>query len=72
MEKQVNYIRENSLLSQSQLQIENPEEQGEKVSEPLLEENPQRFVIFPIKYGDVWKSYKNVVIFPGGKIQVIL
>ena len=29
--------------------------------EPLLEENPDRFVILPIKYGDIWKMYKDMV-----------
>lgn len=27
-------------------------------NEPLLRENPGRFVIFPINYGDVWEMYK--------------
>jgi ribonucleotide reductase beta subunit family protein with ferritin-like domain len=27
--------------------------------EPILRPNPQRFVIFPIKYPDVWKAYKQ-------------
>jgi ribonucleotide reductase beta subunit family protein with ferritin-like domain len=27
--------------------------------EPLLEENPNRFVILPIKYSDIWKMYKD-------------
>ncbi|XP_077362995.1 ribonucleoside-diphosphate reductase subunit M2 B [Festucalex cinctus] len=27
--------------------------------EPLLRENPRRFVIFPIQYPDVWKMYKQ-------------
>ena len=27
--------------------------------EPLLEENPNRFVILPIKYNDVWRMYKQ-------------
>ena len=27
--------------------------------EPLLEENPNRFVIFPIKYNDIWRMYKQ-------------
>jgi ribonucleotide reductase beta subunit family protein with ferritin-like domain len=27
--------------------------------EPLLEENPNRFVILPIKYNDIWKMYKD-------------
>lgn len=28
--------------------------------EPLLRENPKRFVIFPIKYKDIWDMYKKV------------
>eukprot|EP00112_Aurelia_sp_Birch-Aquarium-sp1_P016404 Seg3716.4 transcript_id=Seg3716.4/GoldUCD/mRNA.D3Y31 product="Ribonucleoside-diphosphate reductase subunit M2" protein_id=Seg3716.4/GoldUCD/D3Y31 len=27
--------------------------------EPLLKENPRRFVIFPIKYHDIWQFYKK-------------
>ena len=27
--------------------------------EPMLEENPNRFVLFPIKYNDIWKMYKD-------------
>uniref|UniRef100_A0A8C6WF20 Ribonucleotide reductase M2 b n=1 Tax=Neogobius melanostomus TaxID=47308 RepID=A0A8C6WF20_9GOBI len=27
--------------------------------EPLLKENPRRFVIFPIHYPDIWKMYKQ-------------
>ncbi|VDO81537.1 unnamed protein product [Haemonchus placei] len=29
--------------------------------EPLLKENPNRFVIFPIKYHDIWAFYKKAV-----------
>lgn len=28
--------------------------------EPLLRDNPRRFVIFPIKYEDMWAMYKKV------------
>lgn len=28
-------------------------------SERLLQQNPERFVIFPIKHDDIWKSYKQ-------------
>ncbi|KAF2111544.1 ferritin-like superfamily [Lophiotrema nucula] len=31
----------------------------EEADEPLLQENPQRFVLFPIKYHDVWQMYKK-------------
>jgi ribonucleoside-diphosphate reductase subunit M2 len=27
--------------------------------EPLLRDNPRRFVIFPIQYEDIWKMYKK-------------
>lgn len=27
--------------------------------EPLLKENPKRFVIFPIEYHDIWDMYKK-------------
>lgn len=27
--------------------------------EPLLQENPRRFVVFPIKYPDIWQMYKK-------------
>ncbi|MBK9640750.1 MAG: ribonucleotide-diphosphate reductase subunit beta [Saprospiraceae bacterium] len=27
--------------------------------EPLLKENPNRFVLFPIEHDDIWKFYKN-------------
>jgi hypothetical protein len=27
--------------------------------EPLLEENPNRFVILPIRYNDIWRMYKD-------------
>jgi hypothetical protein len=30
--------------------------------EPLLQDNPRRFVIFPIEYEDIWKMYKKVNI----------
>ena len=31
------------------------------INEPLLENNPRRFVLFPIKYHDVWQMYKKAV-----------
>lgn len=29
--------------------------------EPLLRDNPRRFVIFPIVYEDIWQMYKKVI-----------
>lgn len=28
--------------------------------EPLLQDNPRRFVVFPIVYPDIWQMYKKV------------
>jgi len=30
-----------------------------KMNEPILEENPNRFVLFPIKHDDIWAYYKK-------------
>jgi ribonucleoside-diphosphate reductase beta chain len=30
-----------------------------QVEEPILKENPNRFVIFPIEYADIWAKYKQ-------------
>ncbi|KAI4723654.1 hypothetical protein E4T48_00051 [Aureobasidium sp. EXF-10727] len=32
---------------------------GEEVNEPILQENPNRFVLFPIKYHEIWNMYKK-------------
>ncbi|OWK63335.1 Ribonucleoside-diphosphate reductase subunit M2 [Lonchura striata] len=32
---------------------------GAQEEEPLLRENPRRFVIFPIQYHDIWQMYKK-------------
>ena len=29
------------------------------MEEPILKENPNRFVIFPIKHPDIWDFYKK-------------
>jgi ribonucleotide reductase beta subunit family protein with ferritin-like domain len=29
------------------------------LAEPLLEENPRRFVLLPIQYPDIWRMYKD-------------
>ncbi|XP_077444119.1 ribonucleoside-diphosphate reductase subunit M2 [Stigmatopora argus] len=55
------------LASKTARQIfsETPPRKGGKKSgggaeaEPLLKENPHRFVIFPIQYHDIWRMYKK-------------
>ncbi|KAL2011518.1 hypothetical protein VTN00DRAFT_4236 [Thermoascus crustaceus] len=48
--------------------VEKPAEEQPKVApgiksfeadEPLLQENPHRFVLFPIKYHEIWQMYKK-------------
>jgi ribonucleoside-diphosphate reductase beta chain len=34
-------------------------EQSNPITEPILVENPSRFVIFPIEYHDIWEYYKQ-------------
>ncbi|KAH9845090.1 Ribonucleotide reductase, small chain [Teratosphaeria destructans] len=31
----------------------------DEASEPILQENPQRFVLFPIRYHEIWQMYKK-------------
>jgi hypothetical protein len=35
------------------------EARGHLLPEPLLQENPHRFVLFPIKHNDIWRMYKK-------------
>ena len=30
-----------------------------RLAEPLLDKNDDRFTMFPIKYGDIWEMYKK-------------
>ncbi|KAK0711562.1 ribonucleoside-diphosphate reductase small chain [Lasiosphaeris hirsuta] len=32
-----------------------------EIDEPILRENPQRFVLFPIKYHEIWQMYKKAM-----------
>lgn len=47
---------------------ETPKEQHcDEQDEPLLMENPRRFVMFPIQHPDIWQFYKKA---EGNKIHV--
>ena len=35
--------------------------QTEEFNDPLLDENPNRYVLFPIKYPKIWKMYKDAM-----------
>ena len=36
-----------------------PKQITKKETEPLLKDNPRRFVVFPIEYHDIWQMYKK-------------
>lgn len=42
-----------------EVEKESKEAEFDPQLEPLLRENPRRFVIFPIKYHDIWNMYKK-------------
>jgi len=46
-------------VSMDALALEEEEKQTPQQQEPLLSENEDRYVIFPIKHDDLWKKYKN-------------
>lgn len=41
-----------------------PVAKPEEMDEPLLQDNPQRFVLFPIKYHEVRDAFSRVKWFP--------
>lgn len=43
----------------SQISVRDGTLTQEVLPEPLLEDNPNRFVILPIQYHDIWKMYKD-------------
>ncbi len=47
------------LKSFKSVEEEGEEKEEEQEVEPLLKENPNRFVLFPIQYDDMWKMYKQ-------------
>lgn len=47
--------------SKAMEQIKKEVEAMDVSNEPLLMDNPSRFVIFPIKYHDIWDFYKHAV-----------
>ncbi len=59
---QINDNKENAVNG-----VKEPVKDVKKISaedtevEPLLKENPHRFVILPIQYDDIWKMYKKAV-----------
>ncbi|CAI8055758.1 Ribonucleoside-diphosphate reductase subunit M2 [Geodia barretti] len=60
--------KETTNLLAEQMEVGSPrEEEAARLmrelekDEPLLQENPRRFVMFPIQYSDIWEFYKKAV-----------
>lgn len=49
----------NANVSEENMEIEKENKEFDPQLEPLLRENPRRFVIFPIQYPDIWNMYKK-------------
>ena len=48
-----------NLIEQTQTSIEEVLPENTAVTEPILEDNPNRFVLFPIEHNDIWNYYKK-------------
>jgi ribonucleoside-diphosphate reductase beta chain len=56
----MNETTENQIeTTEVQTSIEEVLPQNTVVAEPILEDNPNRFVLFPIKHDDIWSYYKK-------------
>jgi len=49
------------VFNDKELPVDKQSHSDDSANEPLLRENPNRFVIFPIKYQDIWQFYKKAV-----------
>lgn len=55
-----NLTCKNVTISFQPVKVESkPVVKKELLEEPLLKENPNRFVLFPIQYHDIWQMYKK-------------
>ncbi|XP_066144875.1 ribonucleoside-diphosphate reductase subunit M2 B [Euwallacea fornicatus] len=52
-------IIQQEVISDVPIQVGKDYEDFDPNLEPLLRENPKRFVIFPIEYPDIWEKYKK-------------
>jgi ribonucleoside-diphosphate reductase subunit M2 len=48
-------VEETKKVEETKLAVAKPDQ----IDEPLLRENPGRFVLFPIKYHEIWQMYKK-------------
>ncbi|KAM3960867.1 ribonucleoside-diphosphate reductase subunit M2 [Aphomia sociella] len=49
----------NANVAEENMEVEKESQVFDPQLEPLLKENPRRFVIFPIQYPDIWNMYKK-------------
>ena len=56
-ENKENTIEEVDMAQQTSIEEVLPE--NTEVMEPILTENPNRFVLFPIEHDDIWAEYKK-------------
>lgn len=52
-------IENDIVLDKKTKTSEELEQERLREEEPLLRENPRRFVVFPIQYHDIWQMYKK-------------
>ncbi|XP_053393976.1 ribonucleoside-diphosphate reductase small chain [Mercenaria mercenaria] len=57
---EITNLQRNTNSGTKKIELPKPEKKkSEKEIEPLLRDNPQRFVVLPIQYHDIWKMYKK-------------
>ncbi|KAI9167345.1 Ribonucleoside-diphosphate reductase small chain [Paramyrothecium foliicola] len=56
--KQKPVVEETKKVEESKAVVA-PTIKADEIDEPLLQENPGRFVLFPIKYHEIWQMYKK-------------
>lgn len=54
-----NPVDENTVVNTNLPLVEKTQKNASVVGEPILEANPNRFVLFPIRYHDIWQFYKK-------------
>lgn len=56
----IKIFKQNDLNTKASRKIEFEDKQTfDPELEPLLKENPSRFVVFPIQWPDIWQMYKK-------------
>lgn len=60
VDRQVSEIKEeDSIRNSSEFKKSRRQLKESEANEAILKENPQRFVLFPIKYHEIWQMYKK-------------